>query len=144
MLARKLVILLTIVTLSYTQYLGKNDQGIDVFKIDLNLPPKDRFRDVAVVLGPKVKDIIEKYEPYFPSFVLNIFKYLDVGIWWFHSEKYEEIQGMAEIAGVDVHLGLMMNYMYEFESYCTSVVAKMENGTIFHMRNMDFDFKDEM
>ena len=51
---------------------------------------------------------------------------------------------MAEIGGVDVHLAVMMNYVFEFESYCTSIVAKLQNGTIIHERNLDFDFPEAM
>lgn len=30
----------------------------------------------------------------------------------------------------------------DFSSFCTSIVARMENGTIIHARNLDFDFPD--
>lgn len=34
---------------------------------------------------------------------------------------------------------VLVNALYELESYCTSIIAKMANGTIIHHRNMDFD-----
>ena len=37
-----------------------------------------------------------------------------------------------------------MNFLYELESWCTSVVAQQANGTIIHSRNLDFDFSDTM
>lgn len=30
--------------------------------------------------------------------------------------------------------------MVDFSSFCTSIVARMKNGTIIHARNLDFDF----
>jgi hypothetical protein len=47
---------------------------------------------------------------------------------------------MAEAGGVDVHLAVMINYVYEFDSFCTSIIAKLQNGTIIHERNLDFYF----
>jgi hypothetical protein len=75
---------------------------------------------------------------------LSAFEYLDWGIEWYHPDRYWEIAGMAELAGIDPGLALMANYVYEFESFCTSIITKLNNGTIMHMRNLDFDFPDEM
>ena len=30
-----------------------------------------------------------------------------------------------------------MSFIYEYMSFCTSIVARQENGTIVHMRIMD-------
>jgi len=38
----------------------------------------------------------------------------------------------------------MVNSIVDFSSFCTSIVARMENGTIIHARNLDFDFPDMM
>lgn len=37
----------------------------------------------------------------------------------------------------------MVNYVYEFTSFCTSLIAKQEDGLVVHMRMLDFDFPDE-
>ena len=34
---------------------------------------------------------------------------------------------------------VLVNSLYELESWCTSIIAKMQNGTIIHSRNLDFD-----
>lgn len=36
-----------------------------------------------------------------------------------------------------------MNYLYELDAYCTSVVARMDNGTLLLARNLDFYFPNE-
>ena len=51
---------------------------------------------------------------------------------------------MAKYAGIDPTFALMINFIYEYESFCTSLIVKMPNGTIIHLRNLDFDFPDEM
>jgi hypothetical protein len=37
----------------------------------------------------------------------------------------------------------MINYVYEIDSYCTSIVARMKNGTVLLGRNLDFYFPEE-
>jgi N-acylethanolamine-hydrolysing acid amidase len=37
-----------------------------------------------------------------------------------------------------------LNYVYEFTSFCTSIIVKLDNGTIVHERNLDFDFAADM
>jgi len=36
-----------------------------------------------------------------------------------------------------------MNYLYELDAYCTSLVARLSNGTIILARNLDFYFPNE-
>lgn len=38
----------------------------------------------------------------------------------------------------------MINFIYEFASFCTSAIAKLPDGTIVHDRNLDFNFADPM
>jgi len=38
----------------------------------------------------------------------------------------------------------LVNSLYEVESFCTSIVAKQQDGTIIHGRVMDFTFADDM
>jgi hypothetical protein len=38
----------------------------------------------------------------------------------------------------------MMNFVYEFDSYCTSIVVKLQDNSIVHLRNLDFYFPDTM
>ena len=51
---------------------------------------------------------------------------------------------MAAIAGLDPNLALMANFAYEFVSFCTSMIVRMPDGTIYHERNLDFDFPEQM
>ena len=74
---------------------------------------------------------------------MKLFRYLDWAIWWYHTERYEEIQGIAEIINADPHVALMVNYVYEFTSFCTSLIARQKDGLIFHLRMLDFDFPND-
>lgn len=37
---------------------------------------------------------------------------------------------------------IIVNSLYELESWCTSIVVMTNQGKILHARNMDFDFAD--
>jgi hypothetical protein len=117
---------------------------IPVFKINLNDPPKFRFKEPIQFFEQSIRALLDKYEPMFPTAIVALFKYLDWTIWWYHSERYEEISGMAEVIGADPHIVIMVNYVYEFQSFCTSLIAKQEDGMIMHLRMLDFDYPDDM
>jgi len=43
-----------------------------------------------------------------------------------------------------MYQALFLNYIYELQAYCTSIVARQADGTIIHGRNLDFDEADAM
>jgi len=69
-------------------------------------------------------------------------------LWWFsQSEKYAEVEGMVEVLNdpkVTVAKTVLVNSLYELESWCTSIIARQADGTIIHSRNLDFDNADSM
>lgn len=54
------------------------------------------------------------------------------------------MESLAKIIGMKTHETLLVNSIVDFSSWCTSIVARMENGTIIHARNLDFDFPNIM
>jgi hypothetical protein len=59
-------------------------------------------------------------------------------------EKYFEFEGIAEALGVPTSRIVLVNYVYEYVAYCTSIIAKQKEGTIMHMRILDFGFPELM
>ncbi len=55
-------------------------------------------------------------------------------------EAFYAMESLAKIIDRPVWQTLMVNSIVDFSSFCTSIVARMENGTIIHGRNLDFDF----
>ena len=62
-----------------------------------------------------------------------IFNYL-------YPEYYEELDGIAEVLETDTSFVILLSYILDLTSYCTSIVAKMKDGTLVHQRNLDFLF----
>ena len=59
------------------------------------------------------------------------------------SEYYKEMEGIGEVLGFSTHEIVMINYLYELDAYCTSIIAKMSNNTVFLARNLDFYYPEE-
>jgi len=59
-------------------------------------------------------------------------------------ERYEEVNGLAEAIGMDTQTILILTYLYDLDPLCTSIVARMANGTLIHGRNLDFPGADVM
>ncbi|TNV77093.1 hypothetical protein FGO68_gene7739 [Halteria grandinella] len=59
-------------------------------------------------------------------------------------EAYYSMEALAQIIGMETHETLLVNSIVDFSSWCTSIVARMENGTIIHARNLDFDYPSMM
>lgn len=76
--------------------------------------------------------------------MVALFQYLDWAIWYYHEDRYNEISGIANVIGADPHIVIMINYVYEFTSFCTSLIARQEDGLIMHLRMLDFDFPEDM
>lgn len=47
---------------------------------------------------------------------------------------------MAQALDLETNAIMFLQYINEFSAFCTSSVARMEDGTIIHDRNMDFAF----
>lgn len=59
-------------------------------------------------------------------------------------EAYYSMEALANITGLELYQTLLVNSIVDFSAWCTSIVARMENGTIIHARNLDFDFPSIM
>nr|XP_033795395.1 N-acylethanolamine-hydrolyzing acid amidase isoform X2 [Geotrypetes seraphini] len=59
-----------------------------------------------------------------------------------HKDYAEEIRGISATLRVNVGDAFLLNLCYEASMYCTSIVAEDGNGTIYHGRNLDYDFAD--
>nr|XP_018909236.1 PREDICTED: acid ceramidase-like isoform X1 [Bemisia tabaci] len=117
--------------------------SIPSFKVDLDLPPKQRWKEVVTakktemelflqfirnntdrIFGKKVFRVVEKYLPKLLPSLPPIYQ--------------KEMRGIAETAEMEVGDVVLFNIFYEFFSLCTSVVMEGKDGTMYHGRNLDF------
>lgn len=63
---------------------------------------------------------------------------MDQALYLNQRERYLEFEGIAEALGVPTSRVIAANYAYEYVAFCTSIIAKEKDGSIMHMRILDF------
>ena len=53
-------------------------------------------------------------------------------------EVYDASETLAKLLGLELSQTLAVNSITEVSTYCTSIVARGEDGKITHVRNLDF------
>ena len=63
---------------------------------------------------------------------------------YYFPEYIEEMRGIAYALAIPKGVVVGLNYLYEYVTFCSSAIIRMQDGTIVHNRNLDFAFRDEM
>ena len=122
--------------------------------VDLDLPPEDRWAQVAKDYSayfPILQAALEKYVPkVFVNAITDVTSRLDK---YFPYPYADELKGFVKHSGNNVTLGeiVLGNVIYDITAFnkyiirqegraCTSIVASDTNGTIYHGRNLDYHF----
>lgn len=61
---------------------------------------------------------------------------------FFEKEHELELKGCMDAIGVNEGIGLTLNFMYDLFAHCTSVILRMNDGTVIHGRNLDYLYPD--
>eukprot|EP00300_Choanocystis_sp_HF-7_P007755 c15494_g1_i1.p1 GENE.c15494_g1_i1~~c15494_g1_i1.p1 ORF type:complete len:462 (+),score=64.04 c15494_g1_i1:53-1387(+) len=119
------------------------------FRIDLDLPPAERWVEVATVYRQEfiaVKDIIEgaireelgaKLGAFLQTLVTSLLSFMATLKRVFYAD---ELRGIAEATGVPLGSLIMLQLVYEASAMCTSIVAPSPDasGAPHHIRTMDW------
>lgn len=124
--------------------MGKNENGIDIFKIDLDKDAKHRFSETTVHFKKQIGVVLETFLTLVPDIVLDMIEYLGRALHWVNPEYYEEVDGIAYYLEQDIGPVMFMQYVFEFSSFCSSIIVKSKEGKILHDRNLDFPFSPVM
>ncbi|XP_060102404.1 acid ceramidase [Heteronotia binoei] len=131
----------------YQQYppTGPTFRGtIPKFIINLDLPPRERWVQLAHEKKEELKIIIEHIRKvmtvFFPSG--KLVQLLESKMAWLGSTLpypfNEEIKGIADATGTPLGDIVIFNVFYEIFTVCTSIVAEDKEGKLYHARNLDF------
>lgn len=133
------------------QQVALNPTLIPEFEIDLDLPANRRHRKVWKYFGEDLLKIEHLYtemlnqaNPEYLQFFIDHegdFKKLQPDVWEFASSIVDELGGLDK--NLTIPQVLMVNAIVDFSSFCTSIVA-MNQTTVVHVRNLDFDFQTAM
>lgn len=124
------------------------------YTINLDLPPAQRWKQVAEDHTKEILNLVKVIKAMVPPGTVALVSIIGEDV-----EKYIPFPYNLELVGiVDSIKGLTLgelilgNTLYEVTAFgddgkpearaCTSIVAETLNGTIFHARNLDYNFGD--
>lgn len=133
------LLLFSTVTPSLSQ---NNPHPPPVFKIDLDLPPQERFKEVVLAKSSEIHALVSLLLSEYP---IPQFLFTAVGFYeeivYQHHDCYEELQGIAKYAQLSFGEVFLVNFIYEILAACTSIVSVDKHGNIIHGRNLDYPFQ---
>ncbi|XP_065672924.1 N-acylethanolamine-hydrolyzing acid amidase isoform X2 [Hydra vulgaris] len=118
------------------------NENVPTYILDLETKPELRWFEITKKysqFADAIRNVIQKMIP------TRYIKLVETAINIFHLENYFPKEYASELVGVANGLNLtlpevfLVNVLYEAGALCTSIVAKNENGTIFHGRNLDYE-----
>jgi hypothetical protein len=118
------------------QRLSNESKQLPVFKINLDLPIKDRYKEILQIYTDKIKvyAAVTSLLP-FPFLTKRFFHFM-INKQTQDPDWYEYIEAVSEITGISLNDAVMLSVTYDIA--CTSVIIQSDNNKIFMGRNLDF------
>ena len=114
------------------------------YNISLDLAPLDRWRELISENKDGVRNYVDEG---LKKYNLSNWSYKVIGklasLHW-DKEFYEELKAISFHSGVELGRIVLLNYIYELNAYCTSIVARHSTGKILHSRNLDYGFRNQI
>jgi N-acylethanolamine-hydrolysing acid amidase len=130
-----------------------HDLPIPSYEINLEDPPEERWKDIAIRFGPQMASLNE--------YIRNMMRISNpIGLVMmdimgaelgnhFPDPYAKELEGFVKYSNITAGEIVLWNVLYETTAYyhggatngdrgCTGVVARMSDGTIIHGRNLDY------
>lgn len=118
---------------------------VATYQLNLDLPPGDRWKDLAVKFRVPIKNLIDYIKEFIVEWSPELKKLVDIVDNDMGSIAYtlpapfnEEIIGIANATGINLGEIVLYNIFYEIFTLCTSIVGEDANGNMLHGRNLDF------
>ncbi|KAL4507129.1 hypothetical protein ABPG72_001922 [Tetrahymena utriculariae] len=123
---------------------AKKAVGSDpVFVINLDLPHIERWREIMNEKGQILKEFAYKYKQHANISQKVAEQFLSYGK--AHVEIGKNLEAISTLTGIDLPTLYTFNFMYDLENMgCTSVVVRQPDNTLFHARNLDYSFQQEI
>jgi len=115
------------------------------FTIDLDADPVTRWQPIVAQFRNDYGPILAYLDQYYPPWMQPIFDPI-VAQWdqYIPQPYADELRGVAAAfngsSGMDLGKVVLLNLIYDFSAFCTSIVAQNAQGSIYHVRNLDYPF----
>ncbi|GAU94255.1 hypothetical protein RvY_06066 [Ramazzottius varieornatus] len=133
---------------------GPAQTVIPTYTINLDLPPERRWVQLARDKARGIKELIDVIKGLVRGFAGGILiriidKDLPKLMGGLPETAVAEMTAISQAADIPLGEIFLYNLFYEFDAFCTSIIAEDKHGEIFHARNLDFglllgwDFKND-
>lgn len=125
------------------QYPPLASDRVPTYVINLDLPPKLRWAQLMIDKKESALHLLQDIKTYTDSFFRGklfplLDKYLPLMAKTLPEPYLSELEGIAEVTGIELGEITLYNIFYEVFTLCTSVISQGANGKIYHGRNLDF------
>jgi hypothetical protein len=114
-----------------------------VFNISLDDPPSTRWAPVFKAYAPSIREFAKSYSQAVSSAELQAISVF-LNETFVDDELRQEVQSMADICEISYAEAIFLNFMYEYNVHCTSIVVRNATGYILHGRNLDYGYGDSL
>lgn len=118
---------------------------IPKYTVNLDAPAEKRWTNIMRDFTKYVPFMLNFLKQEVPWYVFSLAEKVALYVDKLFEEPYpSELKSVAE--GINITLAeiIMMNVAYDLSAFCTSIVAKDNNGIIYHGRNLDYQHADSL
>ncbi|XP_053398539.1 acid ceramidase-like [Mercenaria mercenaria] len=126
-------------------YPPKPDRRVPEYIINLDLPPSQRWNQLAFDKRNEIRSIIGAFKGFLDDFgllpkeVIYLLDLLGPALVDTLPQPFrDEIRGISNATGIEIGEITLYNIFYELFTVCTSVIAESPTGKLYHARNLDF------
>ena len=109
-----------------------------VYTVDFDQPASTRYNEIFNDFREPLLEMEQYWYSVIPDYAQNIIKdNMDLYM-LAQPENYATLDSLAKILDLPVYQTVLVNMIVELSTFCTSIVARNDQGEIVHVRNLDF------
>jgi beta subunit of N-acylethanolamine-hydrolyzing acid amidase len=121
--------------------------NIPIYRIDLSLPPRERYTQLATDFGPRMRTLTPLFDEVLSSIIPYEFFCKIISFFAkiflrkvYNKEETQELRGISSISGVDLYLLVALNVLLDSLLGCTSggIMTRPGSGQDKALRMMHF------
>lgn len=129
----------------HNTYPPKGRANIPNYIVNLDLPPEQRWQQIGRERSVQISYLLTTFKNVLLSLtdeVQHLINFVDefVGLLVeaLPMPYRDEIKGLSKASGLNLGEMFLYNIFYEIFTVCTSIIAQAPNGSLYHVRNLDF------
>jgi hypothetical protein len=124
-----------------------SDIPLDIpsYSIDLDLNPLDRWTNIIPNFAEPMRQFNDDIRKQIPKAYIEVAEIIATRLDKHIPQPYhDEFYSIAQAISMPLADIVLINLVYELNTYCTSLLVRTVNGTILHGRNLDFYLETDL